>query len=117
MSRAWLPRRFSVAIQRAVAAMAIVAATSFVGATAFAQDPRAVTTIGTDANIRRCSEAVVAGDTSDRTVEECTRALNYRRIDRPTQLQLLINRGVTHMRRGENEPAIADFDEEASQHP
>jgi tetratricopeptide (TPR) repeat protein len=111
MSRAWLPRRFSVAIQRAVAAMAIVAATSFVGATAFAQDPRAVTTIGTDANIRRCSEAVVAGDTSDRTVEECTRALNYRRIDRPTQLQLLINRGVTHMRRGENEPAIADFDE------
>ncbi|WP_135213338.1 tetratricopeptide repeat protein [Vitreimonas flagellata] len=111
MSRAWLPRRFSVAIQRAVAAMAIVAAAPFVGATAFAQDPRAVTTIGTDANIRRCSEAVVAGDTSDRTVEECTRALNYRRIDRPTQLQLLINRGVTHMRRGENEPALADFDE------
>ncbi|HVK80005.1 MAG TPA: tetratricopeptide repeat protein [Verrucomicrobiae bacterium] len=89
----------------------LVAAFPFAIATAFAQDPRAVTTIGSDANIRRCSEAVVAGDSSDRTVEECTRALNYRRIDRATQLQLLINRGVTHMRRGENEPALQDFDE------
>ncbi|UPT64324.1 MAG: tetratricopeptide repeat protein [Hyphomonadaceae bacterium JAD_PAG50586_4] len=92
-------------------AAALVAGFTFAPATASAQDPRAVTTIGSDANIRRCSEAVVAGDSSDRTVEECTRALNYRRIDRATQLQLLINRGVTHMRRGENEPAIADFDE------
>ena len=111
MSRAWLPRRLSDAIQRPLAAALIVAALPFAIATASAQDPRAVTTIGSDANIRRCSEAVVAGDSSDRTVEECTRALNYRRIDRATQLQLLINRGVTHMRRGENEPALADFDE------
>lgn len=111
MSRAWLPRRLSAAIHKPRTVAAFIAAFPFVIATAFAQDPRAVTTIGTDANNRRCSEAVVAGDTSDRTVEECTRALNYRRIDRPTQLQLLINRGVTHMRRGENEPALADFDE------
>ena len=111
MSRAWLPRRLSAAIQRPLVAAVLVAAFPFVIGMAFAQDPRAVTTIGSDANIRRCSEAVVAGDTSDRTVEECTRALNYRRIDRATQLQLLINRGVTHMRRGENEPALVDFDE------
>ena len=111
MSRAWLPRRLSAAIHKPLAAAALVVVLPFAAATASAQDPRAVTTIGSDANIRRCSEAVVAGDSTDRTIEECTRALNYRRIDRATQLQLLINRGVTHMRRGENEPALADFDE------
>lgn len=111
MSCAWLPRRFSAAIHAPLLAAGLIAAFPLAASPAVAQDPRAVTTIGTDANVRRCSEAVVAGDSSDRTVEECTRALNYRRIDRPTQLQLLINRGVTHMRRGENEPAIADFDE------
>ncbi|MBN8606530.1 MAG: tetratricopeptide repeat protein [Caulobacterales bacterium] len=111
MSRAWLPRRFSDRIQRDLVVAAIMAALPFAVATAWGQDPRAVTTIGSDANIRRCSESVVAGDSSDATVEECTRALNYRRLDRQTQLQLLINRGVTHMRRGESESALLDFDE------
>jgi hypothetical protein len=84
--------------------VAITAALPFAVATAWGQDPRAVTTIGSDANIRRCSQSVVAGDSSDTTVEECTRALNYRRLDRQTQLLLLINRGVTHMRRGRANP-------------
>lgn len=114
MSRAWLPRRLSAAIHGRLVAAVLLAAIPFATATAAAQpgsDPRAVTSIGTDANVRRCSDAVLAGDSSERTVEECTRALNNRRIDRATQLQLLINRGVTHMRRGENDPALLDFNE------
>lgn len=53
----------------------------------------------------------MAGDSTDQTVEVCTAALNYRRLERMAQLQLLVNRGVTYLRRQESEPALADFDE------
>ncbi len=69
-----------------------------------------MTVIGTDANARRCGDRVAAGDSSDDTVEMCTRALSYRRITRETQVQVLVNRGVTYLRRRENDLALADFD-------
>jgi tetratricopeptide (TPR) repeat protein len=105
MSRAWLPRRFSPRIPVLVLiALAAVA-------TATAQEPRSVTVLGRDPNAQRCGELVMAGDTADQTVEVCTAALNYRRIERMAQLQLLVNRGVTYLRRREAEAALADFDE------
>ena len=83
-------------------------------APAFAQDPnadtRAVTVIGADTHARRCSDAVGAGDSSDRTVEECTRALHYARLSRDAQIELMVNRGVTYLRRGQNDLAMADLD-------
>ncbi|MEZ5995084.1 MAG: tetratricopeptide repeat protein [Hyphomonadaceae bacterium] len=80
-------------------------------ASAAAQDPSAVTVLGHDANARRCGAMVLAGDTSDETVTTCTSALEYRRITRPAQILLLVNRGVTYMRRNENDLALADFDQ------
>jgi tetratricopeptide (TPR) repeat protein len=83
-------------------------------ATAAAQDPRgeprAVTVLGADANARRCSDNVLAGDSSNDTVQFCTRALDYRRLSREGRIQLLINLGVTHLRRHEAEAALANFD-------
>jgi tetratricopeptide (TPR) repeat protein len=108
MSRAWLPRRFSTAIPALAAAIALSAFADI--ASAQRSDPAAVTVVGRDPNARRCSEQVMRGDTSDATVNACSEALSYRRIERAAQLQLLVNRGVTYLRRGENEAALADFD-------
>jgi len=109
MSRAWLPRRFSSAIPALAAAIAV---STFAGvASAQRSDPAAVTVVGRDPNARRCSEQVMRGDSSDATVEYCTRALSYRRIEQSARLQLLVNRGVTYMRQGQNEAALSDFDE------
>lgn len=109
MSRAWLPRRLAAPLP------ALALATALAAASAQAQDPRveprAVTVLGNDSNARRCGELVMGGVSSDETVAVCTRALEYRRITRPAQLQLLVNRGVTYLRRGEGEAALADFDE------
>jgi tetratricopeptide (TPR) repeat protein len=78
---------------------------------AFAQnDPRAVTVIGGDRHAQRCLDGVVAGDASDQLVEECTRAMAYPHLTRAGEEQILIDRGVVHMRRHENDAAIADFD-------
>ncbi|MGD9981052.1 MAG: tetratricopeptide repeat protein [Hyphomonadaceae bacterium] len=109
MSRAWLPRRFSSAIPALAAAIAL---TAFAAGAAYAQraDATAVTVVGRDPNARRCSDSVLRGDTTDATIEVCTEALDYRRLERPAQLQLLINRGVTHLRRSEWQDAIRDFD-------
>lgn len=108
MSRAWLPRRFPVAIPALSAVFAMLAAS------AVAQDPRseprAVTVLGTDANGRRCSERVLAGDSSNETVAVCRRALEYRRLADAARVQLLVNLGVTHMRRHESDAALAQFD-------
>lgn len=83
-------------------------------APASAQDPnsdtRAVTVLGSDVHARRCGEAVAAGDSSDRTVDECTRALHYARLTHDAQIELLINRGVSYLRRGQNDLAMADLD-------
>ncbi|MGD9967219.1 MAG: tetratricopeptide repeat protein [Hyphomonadaceae bacterium] len=109
MSRAWLPRRFSSPIPALSAAVALTV--SLLGA-AHAQrtDTTAVTVVGRDPNARRCSEFVLRGDASDATIDVCNEALNYRRLERPAQLQLLVNRGVTHLRRSEWRDALADFD-------
>lgn len=108
MIRAWLPRRFSAGAS-ALALLITAAATA-----AQAQDPRteprSVTVIGGDANANRCAAAVMANNITDATIDTCTRALAYRRISREAQIQVLVNRGVTYLRRGENEPAVADFD-------
>jgi len=109
MSRALLPRRFSLAIP----AFAITVALASFGSVAGAQqrtDPSAVTVVGRDPNARRCNDLVMRGDISDATVEQCTEALNYRRLTQAAQIQLRINRGVTLMRRQQNEQALVDFD-------
>jgi tetratricopeptide (TPR) repeat protein len=104
MSRSARPRRLSNVF--AGIAAAFLAGSSV----AAAQDTRAVTVIGNDGNARRCTQAVTAGDMSDRTIEECTRALNFRGLDRATRVQVLGNRGIAHLRRSEFDGALADFD-------
>jgi len=107
MSGAWLPRRFPLWIP--------AIAWAFTAGVAHAaqdphDDPRAVTVVGSDANGRRCGQAVMAGDSSDATLAVCTRALGYARLAREGRIQLLVNRGVTYLRRGESAAALADFD-------
>lgn len=111
MSRAWLPRRFSSTIPALAAALALTA----LGGGAWAQqrtrnDPTAVTVVGRDANARRCSDMVMRGDVTDAVISTCTSALGFRHLTRQSEIQLLVNRGVTHLRRGENEAALTDFD-------
>jgi tetratricopeptide (TPR) repeat protein len=108
MSRAWLPRRFSTAILTLAAAA--VAAPFADLAMAQRSDPSAVTVVGRDPNARRCSEQVLRGDTSDATIDRCTEALGYRHLTQAAEVLLRINRGVTYMRRQENEQALLDFD-------
>lgn len=108
MSRAWLPRRFSYAIP---AFVAIIAALAVDVATAQSRtDASAVTIVGRDPNARRCSEQVLRGDSSDATVALCNDALAYRHLTQAAEVQLRINRGVTYLRRQENEAALADFE-------
>ncbi|MFN3462779.1 MAG: tetratricopeptide repeat protein [Terricaulis sp.] len=108
MSRAWLPRRFSTAI---LAFAAAAAAAPFADlAMAQRSDPSAVTVVGRDPNARRCSDQVMRGDTSDATIDRCTEALGYRHLTQAAEVLLRINRGVTYMRRQENEQALQDFD-------
>ena len=109
MSRALLPRRISLAIP----AFAISVALASFADVALAQqrsDPTAVTVVGRDPNARRCNDAVVRGDTSDATIAHCAEALDYRHLTQAAEIQLRINRGVTYMRRQQNEQALADFD-------
>lgn len=108
MSRAWLPRRFSSTIP----ALAVFAAAVCFADVAAAQntDPTAVTVVGRDPNARRCVQQVMRGDTADATIGVCTDALGYRHLTQQAEIQLLVNRGVTYMRRQMNEQALADFD-------
>jgi tetratricopeptide (TPR) repeat protein len=110
MGRAWLPRRFSTGLLALTGAVAWLAAAPAAGAQDPNSDPRAVTVIGTDAQARRCGERVAGGDTTDATIDVCTRALAYRRITRDSMIQVLVNRGVTYLRRRETELALTDFD-------
>jgi tetratricopeptide (TPR) repeat protein len=89
-----------------------LAAASPLAEVALAQrtDPSAVTVLGRDPNARRCSDQVLRGNTSDETVGFCNEALGYRHLTQAAEVVLRINRGVTHMRRQENEQALADFD-------
>jgi Tfp pilus assembly protein PilF len=108
MSRAWLPLRF-----RAWIPAALIALIAFGAERASAQvggDPNAVTVIGSDRNGRRCIANVAAGDSSDATLDACTRAMSYPRLSRVGERQLLVDRGIVYLRRREGELALADFD-------
>ena len=59
----------------------------------------------------------MAGVATDELVEECTRALAYPHLTRAGEEQILIDRGVVHMRRHEGDAAIADFDEVMRRNP
>jgi len=105
MSGAWLPRRFRAGIP------ALVVAALTLTAPALAQrDPRAVTIIGGDAHSQRCITQVAAGASDDATLASCTRALRNPRLNDEGEAQLLINRGIVHLRRRDAEAAIRDFD-------
>jgi tetratricopeptide (TPR) repeat protein len=109
MSRAWLPMRFPAWIP-----VALIACAAYGGANAFAQvsgNSSAVTVIGEDRNGRACLTAVSAGDSSDATLQACTRAMSYNRLTRAAERELLIDRGIVYLRRHEGELALADFDE------
>lgn len=109
MIRAASPRRIPTAVAAIATAFALTALAP-VHAQSPRADPRAMTVIGNDSNARRCHANVTAGDISDDTVAACTRALGYSRITREGQIQILVNRGVTYLRRQQNDLAVADFD-------
>lgn len=108
MSRLRLPRRFAV--------FAIVLAGACFGAPlagaqrSSSNDPRAVQVIGSDQHSRRCVTGVVSGGSDDATMDACNRALRQPRLGEDAEVQLLLNRGVAHLRRDENDAALADFD-------
>lgn len=107
MIRARLPRRFSIGLAAWGLALALAGTAN---AQMVGNEPRAVTVIGSDANVRQCSALVAAGDSSDAAVDACTRALAHRRITRDVHIIVLVNRGVTYLRRQNNQAALADFD-------
>ncbi|MEQ1618233.1 MAG: tetratricopeptide repeat protein [Terricaulis sp.] len=109
MSGAALPRRFIAGIS-ALSAVVVALWAAPAEAQDPRTDPRAVTVIGSDPHGRRCLQGVSEGDTSDRTIADCTRALRNPRLSRESTLMLLVNRGVTFLRRSEGDPALADFD-------
>jgi tetratricopeptide (TPR) repeat protein len=83
----------------------------FVCGVAQAQAPQAIQIIGGDAHAQRCVQAASAGDSSDRAIEECTRALRYPHLSSSGAQQITINRGVIRLRRSEFALALADFDD------
>jgi len=105
MSSAWLPRRFRAGIPALVVAGVMLAAPAVAQ-----QAPRAITIIGGDVHASRCITSVSAGDFSELTLNTCTRALRNPRLNDEGEAQLLINRGIVHLRQGNGEAAIADFD-------
>lgn len=108
MSRALLPRRRHAAIPAAIAVLLCLGAPSQAGAQS--SEARSVQVIGGDAHAQRCVQNVLAGDVSDRTEEECTRALRYPHLSRVGQEQIRNNRGVMYLRRQQTDAALADFD-------
>lgn len=108
MSRAWLPRRIRETVPAGIFALAALSA-----ANAFAQsatgDARAITVLGGDRHAEACVAGVIAGQSDERLLDECTRALRYPHLTRRGEEQVLINRGVVHMRRHESQLALDDF--------
>jgi Tfp pilus assembly protein PilF len=107
MSRARFPRRFPAGI---LALMALWLCAAPVAAQDPGSDPRSVTLLSSDAHGRRCGTAVMAGDSSDRTIATCIRALRNSRLSREGEVQLRVNLGVTYLRRREGEAALEQFD-------
>jgi tetratricopeptide (TPR) repeat protein len=108
MSRAWLPSRILAGI--ALTTTLTMAATS----SAHAQDPnheaQAITVVGNDADLRRCSSMFGAGTTTDDVIRSCTRALRYPRLTHDNAVQVNMAIGVIHLRRREGDDAVAAFD-------
>ena len=106
MSRAWLPRR--------ILAGALVAGFLSFAPAAYAQDPnsepRAMTVVGNDSNVRQCSALFSMGNTTDAVIGACTRALTYPRLTHDNAVQINMALGVIHLRRREGDSAIAAFD-------
>lgn len=73
--------------------------------------------VGDDPHAVNCVQSMNRGDTSDSTITECTRALRYSRLSPAAAQILLINRGITHLRRQEGEAALADFDAVLARNP
>lgn len=80
-------------------------------------DASATTVIGNDRNGRTCVTNVAAGDSSDETLEACTRAMSYARLSRAGERQLLVDRGIVYLRRREGDLALADFDAVIAREP
>lgn len=108
MSRKRLPR---LAVGIALSALA------WAPAVLAQSDTRAITVIGSDPHSRRCVTNVMSGDTTDATLQACTRALSYPHLTNAAEAQVLVNRGVVYLRRGESEAALADFDRVVSRDP
>lgn len=103
MGRSSPPRRRTAI---ALAALGVFASAAHAQTNA----PQAVQIIGGDSHAQRCVEAALNGDTADRAIEECTRALRYPHLSRSGEQIVIINRGVLRLRRSEFDLALADFD-------
>ncbi len=106
MSRAWLPRR--------ILAGALAAGLLLFAPVAAAQDPnsepRAMTVVGNDSNVRQCSALFALGNTTDTALNACTRALRYPRLTHDNTVQINMAIGVMHLRRREGDSAVTAFD-------
>jgi Tfp pilus assembly protein PilF len=80
------------------------------GAAALAQrtDPQIV--VGLDRHVDACISMTAGGDFSDMAIAECTQGLRATSLSASGRLQVLLLRGITYLRRNENEQALADFD-------
>jgi tetratricopeptide (TPR) repeat protein len=116
MSRAWLPMRISAWIPPALIALVAYGVAS-ASAQMGGSQASAVTVIGNDRNGRACITNVAAGDSSDATLDACTRALGYPRLTRAGERQLLVDRGIVYLRRRNGELALADFDAVIAREP
>jgi tetratricopeptide (TPR) repeat protein len=112
MSRHRLQRRLVLRLSAFTACLAIALATAAApGWDAAAQDRQAGArqVIGGFRNLAACGRRVGAGDFSDDALASCTRALSEE-LGSADRVRVLINRGVTHLRRREGDEALADFD-------
>lgn len=113
MSRARLPRCFALGI--GLSMIGFAAAAGPVWAQQNAQRP--ITVIGHDSNVRRCGQGVAANDLSDGVLEACDRGLRNSRLEHEERIVTLVNRGVLHLRRHENDAALADFNQAVAEDP
>jgi len=115
MSRRKLPRRFAASLAAVAAAAALAWGPAGLNDTAFAQDqrPQARTVLGGGRHTQACIRAVQSGRSDDAAVAACSNALDTLADDggaRHDRIVLLVNRGITYMRRREGELALADLD-------
>jgi tetratricopeptide (TPR) repeat protein len=59
---------------------------------------------------KSCSQAAIAGNSENRVLSDCTRALSEEPLDKRDRAATHVNRGVVYMLRGDYRSALADFD-------